>query len=72
MKTINITKTGYGHWKISMIYRNKLITCTTTNSMAVDDFNSAIYEKKGRKLRWKAGYEELKTELIMSNSKKVK
>jgi len=72
MKTINIQQTGYGHWKISMEYRNKIISTTTTNSMAVDDFNSSIDEKIGRKLRWKDGYETLKTELIMSNSKTIK
>lgn len=67
MKTIYIKKTGYGHWKISMEYRNKTISTTTTNSMAVDDFNSDIHERQGRKLRWKAGYEQLKNELILKN-----
>ena len=67
MKTISIKKTGYGHWLISMEYRRKTISTTTTNSMAVDDFNSDIDEKQGRKLRWKAGYEQLKAELILKN-----
>jgi len=69
MKTIKIQKTGHGHWKISMEYRNKTISTTTTNSMAVDDFNSDIDEKKGRQLRWKAGHEELKREIIRANKK---
>jgi len=72
MKTIHIQQKGYGHWKISMEYRNRIISCVTTDSMAVDDFNSSIDEKQGRKLRWKAGYEQLKRELIMSNFKTVK
>ena len=67
MKTISIKKTSYGHWLISMEYRKKVIRTTTTNSMAVDDFNSSIDEKQGRKLRWKAGYEQLKAELILKN-----
>lgn len=68
MKTIHIQKTGYGHWLISMEYRKKIIRTTTTDSMAVDDFNSPIDEKQGRKLRWKAGYEQLRAELIMKNA----
>lgn len=67
MKTISVKKTGYGHWKISMEYRNKTISTTTTNSMAVDDFNSSIDEKQGRRLRWKAGHEQLKQEIILAN-----
>lgn len=67
MKTISIKKTGYGHWLISMEYRKKVIRTTTTNSMAVDDFNSDIDEKQGRRLRWKAGYTQLRKELILKN-----
>jgi hypothetical protein len=50
-----------------MEYRRTTISTTTTNSMAVDDFNSDIDEKQGRRLRWKAGYEQLKSELILKN-----
>ena len=39
----SIEKTGYGHWKISIMFRDgKLYNAITTDSMAIDDFNSDI------------------------------
>jgi hypothetical protein len=50
MKTeiINIIKTGYGHWKVTIHYRNgKQYTCITTNSQLIDWYkNSDIFTNK--------------------------
>ena len=36
-----IKKIGYGHWKVTIRFRNgKEYSTTTTNSQAIDDFNS--------------------------------
>lgn len=32
--------TGYGHYKISFVHRKKTISCTTTNTLAIDRINS--------------------------------
>ncbi len=41
---LSVTKTGYGHWKVSVeleLNERKLtITHTTTDSMSIDDYNS--------------------------------
>lgn len=43
---LSIRMTGYGHWKIECDYRNKRISATTTNSIAVDNFNSEFGVKQ--------------------------
>jgi hypothetical protein len=67
-RNLTITKTGYGHWKISCDYRGKRISTVTTNSMAVDNFNSEFGEKDGRGFnRRKEGYQDLINEIIRNN-----
>ena len=68
MKHITILKSGYGHWKITMEYRGKDISTTTTNSMAIDDYNCDEFEKDGRVLRKKRGYKQLKNELVRNKN----
>ncbi len=63
-----LTKTGYGHWRVFVLshspYKQRVIkSCTTTNSMAVDDFMSGDTEYDGRYLRIKSGTEELWAEV---------
>ena len=67
MKRISVTKTGYGHWKISMTHYNKEISCVTTNSQAIDDYSSDDFEKDGREFRKKRGYNTLKSEIVRKN-----
>lgn len=67
MNYISILPSGYGHWKISMEYRKKTISCVTSNSTAIDDYRSDEFEKDGRVLRKKRGYECLKSELVRKN-----
>ena len=45
MKTelINIRKTGYGHWQITIRFRNgKMYNDITTDSVTIDQFNSDV------------------------------
>jgi hypothetical protein len=64
---LTISKTGYGHWRIECDYRGKTISTITTNSMAIDDFNSEFGEKKQGKNRRLMGYIDLCEEIISSN-----
>jgi hypothetical protein len=65
---LSILPAGYGHWKITTTYYGKTITCITTDSMAVDDYNSVEGERNlYRQLRTKAGYEALRSECISKN-----
>lgn len=67
-RRLSLVKTGYGHWKISMRYKNKEIGCTTTNSMAVDDFKSELGEVDSFGAnRIKKGYIALCEEIIRKN-----
>jgi hypothetical protein len=63
-RNLNVTMTGYGHWKITCDYRGKRISTITTNSVAVDNFNSEIGEKQDGRNRIKEGYEDLINEII--------
>jgi|ERR1044072_541700 hypothetical protein len=38
MKMISILSAGYGHFKISTMYRGKLIGAVTTNTQAIDRY----------------------------------
>jgi hypothetical protein len=58
---------GYGHYKVGIKYRGKLITAVTNNMQAVDDYKSEDGEKDGRVLRRKRGYECLRNEIIIKN-----
>lgn len=39
MKTLTITPKGYGHFEISTEHYGKTISCITTNTRAIDDWN---------------------------------
>lgn len=39
MKHINISFSGYGHFKISTTYRGKEYSAITTNTLAIDRYN---------------------------------
>jgi hypothetical protein len=58
---------GYGHYKVGIKYRNKLITTITTNMPAIDDYRSEDGERDGRILRKKRGYDLLRSEIIRKN-----
>ena len=68
-RALSIEYTGYGHYKISADIRGKRLSCTTTNSRAIDDWNSEAGEKCERTLenRKKRGYEQLLDEIIAAN-----
>ena len=67
-RNLSIRMTSYGHWKIECDFRNKRISTVTTNSSAIDDFNSEFGEKDccGYNRR-KQGYESLINEIIRKN-----
>lgn len=67
-RNLSITMSGYGHWKISCDYRGKRISTVTTNSVAIDNFNSEYGEKQDRRNRIKEGYEDLINEIIRVNN----
>lgn len=58
---------GYGHYKVGVTYRGKLITTVTSNMPAIDDYKSDDYERDGRELRRKRGYETLRLQIIRDN-----
>lgn len=66
-RNLTIKMTGYGHWRVSMDYRGKTISTVTTNSSAIDDFNSEFGDKMDGCNRRKAGYEALCNEIIREN-----
>lgn len=68
-RNLEIRMTGYGHWRISCEYRGKNISTVTTNSSAVDDFNSEFGETDHYGCnRRKQGYERLCSEIIRANA----
>ena len=66
-RNLEIRMTGYGHWRITCDYQGRRIGATTTNSIAVDDFNSEFGEKQDGCNRRKSGYESLVNEIIRAN-----
>ena len=68
-RNLKVEFQGRGHWKISMDFRGKRISTVTTNSIAVDNFNSEFGEKdqSGFNKR-KAGYIDLCEEIISKNN----
>lgn len=55
---LQVRFSGYGHWKITTTYYGKEISCTTTNSLAVDDYNDENDRRSNR------GYDSLRHECI--------
>ncbi len=70
MRDLKITFTGYGHWEISIVFRGKEYKKVTTNSQAIDDYNSDDLEKDGLKLRKKRGFKDLRNEVIRAHQLK--
>lgn len=67
-RNLSIRMTGYGHWRIECDYKGKRINTVTTNSVAVDNFNSEFGEKDNYGYnRRKQGYESLCNEIINAN-----
>jgi hypothetical protein len=64
MKDIQLNFVGYGHYRVTTMYYGKEISCVTTNMRAVDDYNSDDYEKDGRQLRKRRGYNALRGEVV--------
>lgn len=66
-RNLSVKMTSYGHWRIECDYRGKRIGTVTTNSIAIDNFNSEFGEKQDGVNRRKAGYETLINEIIRKN-----
>ena len=64
---ITVKFQSYGHWKISIEKYGKILSTVTTNSQAIDDYNSDPDEKIGKKFRKKQGYQILKEEILDAN-----
>ena len=66
---LQIDHLNYGHHRITATIRNKRKSCTTTNSRAIDDWNSEFGEKCERTLenRRKRGYTQLLEEIQAAN-----
>lgn len=59
MKRLTIMPSGYGHFKITTTHYNKEISCTTTNTRAIDAWKSDTPKK------W--AYNDLRNEIIRKN-----
>ena len=66
-KLNSIAPAGSGCYKISILFRNKVYNCITSNMPSVDDYNSEPDEKDGRELCVKRGYNALRNEIIRKN-----
>ena len=64
---LRIEKTGYGHWKASCIYRGKRISTVTTDSVAVDLWNSDEDDKKQGQNAVRLGYNSLIWQIVRAN-----
>jgi hypothetical protein len=58
---LQVRFSSYGHWKITTEHYGKEITCTTNNSLAVDDY------KDDNNRRSNQGYDKLRAECIRVN-----
>jgi hypothetical protein len=67
-RNLSIISTGRGHYRIQFDYKGKTISAVTTNTMAIDNFNSDVFEKMDGRNRMKEGYEDLCNEIIRKNS----
>jgi hypothetical protein len=67
-RNLKVLISGQGHWRIKCDYRGKEISCITTNSIDVDNWNSEEWETdKDGKNMIKQGYENLCSEIIYAN-----
>ena len=55
---LSVTFQSYGHWKIVTTYYGTEISCITTDSKAVDDYNDEDQKRQNR------GYDSLRRECI--------
>lgn len=60
---------GHGHYRVTMTYRGKEISCITNNMPAIDDFQSEEFERDGRCNRILQGFNALRGECIRKNTK---
>jgi hypothetical protein len=49
---IDLRLTSYGHYRVTIQYRGKQYSCTTTNTMAVDRINSDEPDKSALLSLW--------------------
>ena len=73
---IDITSAGYGHFKISTKYYNKIIDTVTTNTQAIDRYRNTESPRKAHAdfgMTWLQAYEALYNEILRGNpfSKRV-
>lgn len=64
---LRIEKTGYGHWRISCMYRNKRISTVTTDSVSVDHWNSDEDEITQGQNAMRLGYNSLIWQIVRAN-----
>ncbi len=69
-KVQRIEKIGYGHWLVTIKYRNKYYSSTTNNSMAVDATSYDECERRSGHFypTCKKGYEALYEECLRENN----
>jgi len=61
-RNLSVLQTGYGHWEISCDYRGKRISCTTTDSVSIDNWRDRDNDRLNL-----LGYRSLCTEIICKN-----
>lgn len=62
--SILVQMIGYGHYKVGTSFRGKMRSTITTNTLALDDWNSEDDEKDGKESRKLRGYRALRAEII--------
>ena len=64
IETLTATKTGYGHFKISIKIDGQEYTTTTTNTMAIDAAFDDCYDDEDNSGRYYESREEAKVALV--------
>ena len=64
IKTLSRTKTGYGHFRVSIELDGKQYSTITTNSEAVDVAFDSNYDDNDNTGKWYESREEAETSLV--------
>jgi len=68
-RNLTVSKTGYGHWRITCTYYGKRISTVTTDSVSVDNYHSDEYDRNREGYRILNGYKSLCSQIINAHKK---